>query len=311
MLNSVNRIGSLLSRFLKLERSIDDIKINQAILLAEMGDRIKSSTLSHYEFKIFSQWGEDGILQFLTRNLSISNRTFIEFGVEDFFESNCRLLLMKDGWQGFVIDGSQVNIERLTSSYFYWRYPLQAISAFVTRENVSDLLDKSGFDNQCGVLSVDVDGVDWHLLDQLGHWNASIVVVEYNSVFGSRHPITVPYSSSFMRSRSHWSNLYWGASLPAFDLLLSKRGYSLVGVNSAGSNAFFVRSDLINDRIRPTTVADCFLDSRFRESRSPSGSLLFRTAQQSRDLISHLPVLDTVTQRTYSLGHLFEGAFSS
>lgn len=310
MLNSLHRLGSLLTRFLKLERSIDDIKINQGILLAEMGDRVKSSTLCHHEFKIFSQWGEDGILQFLTRNLNISHRTFIEFGVEDFFESNCRLLLMKDGWQGFVIDGSHANIDRLSSSYFYWRYPLQAISAFVTRENVSDLLEKSGFDKQCGVLSVDVDGVDWHLLRQLGHWNASIVVVEYNSVFGSRHSITVPYRSDFVRSRSHWSNLYWGASLPAFDLLLSERGYSLVGVNSAGSNAFFVRSDLINDRIRPTSVADCFLESRFRESRSSSGSLLFRTAQHSRDLIAHLPVLDTVTQRSYSLGQLFEAEFS-
>ena len=308
MLNSFPFLVNLLQRLLKLDRAIDEIKINQSFLLRDSMDRINASALCEREFKVFSQWGEDGILQFLTHNLCIKQRTFIEFGVEDFLESNCRLLLMKDGWKGFVIDGSKVNINRLKSSYFYWRYPLHAIAAFVTRENVCELLDRSGFDRECGILSVDVDGVDWHILHELADWQPSIFVVEYNSVFGCEHPVTVPYHSDFSRSKYHSSNLYYGASLRAFDALLSDRGYALVGVNSAGSNAFFVRRDLLNARVQPVTVHQCYRESAFREARDPDGSLLFRSAAQSRDLISHLPVLNTMTQATCSLSDLFDDA---
>jgi hypothetical protein len=306
MFNSFPFLVNLLHRLLKLDRAIDEIKINQALLLRDSLDRINASSLSDREFKVFSQWGEDGILQFLTHNLCIKQRTFIEFGVEDFLESNCRLLLMKDSWKGFVIDGSKANINKLKSSYFYWRYPLHAIAAFVTRENVCELLDSSGFDRECGILSVDVDGVDWHILNELADWHPSIFVVEYNSIFGCEDPVTVPYHSDFSRSKYHSSNLYYGASLRAFDALLSDRGYALVGVNSAGSNAFFVRRDLLNARVQPVTVHHCYRESAFREARDTDGSLLFRSAAQSRDLISHLPVLNTMTQKLCKVADLFD-----
>ena len=57
--------------------------------------------------------GEDGIIQRLVDVIEITEKTFIEFGVEDFSESNCPFLLMKDNWSGLVIDGSTKNISRL------------------------------------------------------------------------------------------------------------------------------------------------------------------------------------------------------
>jgi hypothetical protein len=83
---------------------IDDIKMNQGIILSRL-NAIANTDLENSKFKVFSQWGEDGILQFLVSNLNIRNKTFIEFGVENFLESNCRFLMMKDNWSGFVIDG--------------------------------------------------------------------------------------------------------------------------------------------------------------------------------------------------------------
>ena len=311
MPSPLRRLADALPRLLTLDRRLDEIKINQGILLSELRAARPAEALHDHEFKIFSQWGEDGILQFLTRNLDIEHRTFIEFGVEDFFESNCRLLLMKDGWQGFVIDGSPANMERLRSSYFYWRYPITAVEAFVTRENVDELLGRSGFDRACGILSIDVDGVDWHLLEALGEWRAAIVVVEYNSLYGARHPVSVPYRPDFMRATAHWSNLYWGASLPAFDSLLTTRGYSLVGVNSVGSNAFFVRRDLLNERVRATTVEACFRESSFRETRDAAGRLVFRTARQARQWIADLPLIDTATQRALKVSDVFDDECAS
>lgn len=293
-----------LPRFIHLDRRLDEVKINQGRILCELNRSKHSVLLSDYEFKVFSQWGEDGIIQFLTQSLAISNRTFIEFGVEDFFESNCRFLLMKDLWSGFVIDGSPDNIGRLRSAYFYWRHPLQATASFITRENVGDLLDEAGFAKDVGILSIDVDGVDYHLLEMLDQWRASIVIVEYNSLFGSSRRVTVPYDASFQRNKAHWSNLYWGASLPAFSSLLNDRGYALVGVNSVGSNAFFVRRELLNQRVQETSIAKCFRISTFREGRTEDGQLSLQSATKSGSVIGGLPLLDLESGLTINVSDI-------
>ena len=302
MPNPLTRLRDLVPRLLHLDRRLDEVKINQGLVLAALHRDKRSALLSDYEFKVFSQWGEDGILQHLTTHLDIPHRTFIEFGVEDFFESNCRYLLMKDLWQGLVIDGSAANIERLRSSYFYWRYPLQSRASFITRENVAALLEDSGFDKEIGILSVDVDGMDYHLLEALGDWRPMIVIVEYNSMFGRTREVTVPYDAGFQRTRAHWSNLYWGASLPAFSALLDRRGYALVGVNSVGSNAFFVRRDRLNERIAATSIDRCFRESAFRETRNASGRLTFSSARASAHVVASLPLVDLAAGRNVAVG---------
>jgi len=304
---SANSLGKLLhaaGRLLRSERQLDEIKINQGRMLAELNAQKTSARLGDYEFKVFSQWGEDGIIQFLVSSLAIRNRTFIEFGVEDFSESNCRFLLMKDYWSGFVIDGSEKNMERLQSSYFFWKYPLQCRASFITRENAGALLDQSGFDAQLGILSVDIDGVDYHVLSALSAWKPSILIVEYNAVFGARRTVSVPYDPVFSRTSKHHSNLYYGASLPAFLQLAGERGYALVGVNSAGSNAFFVRRELLNDRVREVPLAECFGDSTFRESRNARGELTFLSGPARRQAIADMPLIDVVSGQALRVGDL-------
>jgi len=295
MFTTVKKIYDVMLRLLSLDRRLDEIKINQGLILSELNRHKDSLVLSDYEFKVFSQWGEDGILQFLTGNIDIRNNTFIEFGVEDFFESNCRFLLMKDVWQGFVIDGSSRNIDRLRASYFYWRYPLSAKAAFITRENVCELLNESGFDRDLGILSVDIDGVDYYVLERLQEWCPRILIVEYNGVFGMKNPVSVPYQSDFQRTQKHHSNLYYGASLSAFVHLLQGRGYALVGVNSVGSNAFFVRRELLNDVVREVSIEGCYRASCFRESRDVIGRLTFLSGSGRREPIDHLPLVDVIT----------------
>lgn len=280
-------------KFTHLDRKLDEIKISQALILLALRKQESSNLLVDHEFKVFSQWGEDGVIQFLIRNIEIRNRTFIEFGVEDFLESNCRFLLMNDLWEGFVIDGSVANIQRLRSSYFYWKYPLHSKSSFITRENVCSLLDESGFDKDLGILSVDVDGIDYHLLVALSAWQPRILIVEYNAIFGASRSVTVPYDAGFVRSKAHFSNLYYGASLSAFTNLLAGRGYGLVGVNTMGSNAFFVRSDLLNEKVSEISPDACFIHSPFREARDEKGRLTFRSARTSRMVIGAMPLIDT------------------
>lgn len=295
MLKTLRRVFNQLFNLLSVDRRLDEIKINQGIILAEMHRHQSKPSLSDYEFKVFSQWGEDGILQFLTANLDIPHKTFIEFGVEDFFESNCRFLMMKDVWQGFVIDGSEKNMRRLRDAYFYWRYPLHAKTAFITRENVRELLDESGFDKDLGILSVDIDGNDYFVLEALDQWKPRIIIVEYNGIFGMKKPVSVPYKIDFQRTKQHFSNLYYGASLPAFDHLLKRRGYALVGINRNGSNAFFVRRDILNDTVHETTLSSCYRTSCFRESRDEKGRLTFLSGSARLSTINHLPLVDTLS----------------
>lgn len=92
----ISRLWKVVEAVLNLDKRLDELKINQGTLIAIINRNKNTNNIKNYEFKVFSQWGEDGIIQHLIDSIEIKNKTFIEFGVEDFFESNCRFLMMKD-----------------------------------------------------------------------------------------------------------------------------------------------------------------------------------------------------------------------
>ncbi len=241
---------------------------------------------------MFSQWGEDGIIQHLTRTVDIKNKTFIEFGVEDFFESNCRFLMMKDDWRGFVIDGSRENIAKLKKSNFYWKHHLDAVDAFITKDNINALLAKSGFDADLGILSVDLDGNDYYVLEAIENFRPRILICEYNPIFGATRKISVPYSTNFQRTAAHFSNLYWGASLGAMTHIADIKGYALVGTNNASTNAFYVRKELVNSRVEVLSVEEAYSPSNYRDSRDENGALTYIRGADRFEVIRGLPVFD-------------------
>ena len=264
-------------------------------LLTNQQILIDSSNINQYEFKIFSQFGEDGIIQYLIKNLTITNKTFIEFGVEDFQESNCRFLMMQNNWSGFIMDGSVAMMDKVKRSPWYWHYDLTTKAVFITKENINDLLASSGFEN-IGILSIDLDGNDYHILNtlDLSKLNPAIIIAEYNSIFCDSRPITVPYEADFVRKQKHYSHLYFGASLAALEYAANKKGYALVTCNLAGNNAFFVKEDLLNDKIFKKTVKEAFVESKFRESRNKYNELSFLGGNQRNELIKGLSVLNVV-----------------
>ena len=150
-------------------------------------------------------------IQYLAQNIEIANKTFIEFGVEDFSEANCRFLMMKDNWSGFVIDGSESNVNRLRSSPDFWRFDLTAHCAFITKDNIAKLLEHSGFNRDVGILSIDVDGIDYWVAQALSDWRPRILITEYNAVFGIDRAVVVPYDAKFNRTVAHPSNSILGS----------------------------------------------------------------------------------------------------
>ena len=290
-------IRQILNKF----KSFNDTeKILLGRLLADQYSKNDYEKLSDYEFQVFSQWGEDGIIQFLVRKLNICSKIFVEFGVETYHEANTRFLMMKDNWSGLVIDGSKSNINMIKNQSISWRYSLTAVESFITAENINSIITNNGINGEIGILSVDIDGNDYWVTKAIDCIQPILLINEYNSVFGSDRAISVPYDPSFVRSSAHHSNLYYGASLAALTHLANKKGYALVGCNSNGNNAFYVRRDHLVT-LKELTVQEAFVDAKFREARDKKGKLLFLTDSNRYKYIQGLPVINVITNQTEKL----------
>ena len=262
-------------------------------MLGDPRDR-QIADLSEIEFKVFSPWGEDGIIEWLVSHVDVPNRRFVEFGVETFQEANCRFLMLNRNWRGFVMDGSEANIAGLRADPLFWKYDLSALSTFVSAENINGLLEKAGLSGPLGLLSIDIDGNDYWVWKAISIVSPAIVVCEFNAVLGNAEPIAVPYKASFRRLDGHFSGLYFGCSIGALQHLANEKGYQFVGTNSHGVNAFFVRNDLAAPVLGLLRERRAF-PSRTRESRDASGRLSYVRGYARLELIQHLPVVDVVT----------------
>ncbi|WP_460672809.1 hypothetical protein [Larkinella ripae] len=252
-------------------------------------------SLQDAEYKVFSQYGDDGIIQYLIKTVPIRSRSFVEFGVETYVESNTRFLLINNNWKGLVLDGSTENIAYIQSDRFFWQHHLIAKQAFITAENINSLLADNGFAGTLGLLSIDIDGNDYWVWKAIQAVDPDIVVAEYNSLFGAERAITVPYKPDFVRGQAHYSHLYFGTSLAALCDLAAEKGYSLVGCNSVGLNAYFVKNSQLGS-LKPLTAAEGYVYSMFREARDPAGNLTFATGDDRIEVIRGLPVFNTRTQ---------------
>jgi hypothetical protein len=271
---------------------IDSLKILTAqSLIQNIRDGKSVASLRSAEFKVFSQFGDDGIIQYLIHRLAPLPDSFAEFGVENYREANTRFLLLNNNWRGLVLDGNQNHIEQIQSDKIYWRHTFAVKCAWITRDNINDLLRDAGFHGQIGLLSIDIDGNDYWVWEKLDAVDPAIVIVEYNSVFGPDLAVTIPYDQKFVRHRAHYSGQFWGASLSALDLLAKRKGYSLVGCNSAGNNAYFVRNEKIGS-LRALEPKEAFADARWRDSRNKEGKLSYLTGAERFQAIAEMEVYD-------------------
>ena len=288
----IKKVREIIQEIKRTKHDNKEIRLLIGTLLAKNSSAAKS--LKEAEFKVFSQFGDDGIIQFLLGKLTNPVERFVEFGVENYEESNTRFLLMYNNWQGLVIDGSQTNIAYIENDPIYWRHDLTAVHSFITVENINQVLAEKGFGGRIGVLSVDIDGNDYWVWQAITVADADIVVIEYNSMFGNERAITVPYKPNFNRMTAHYSGLYFGASLLALCDLGKEKGYSFIGCNQAGNNAYFVKSNLLNG-LRTLSSEEGYVKAKFRETRDRSGKLTFANEEERRKEIAGLSVINTRT----------------
>jgi hypothetical protein len=291
-------IYRIVQKFFKVDillKQLNEIKILNGLNILDQ-KKIEGSNINNHELKIFSQFGEDGIIDFLIKKIETKSKYFIEFGVEDYNESNTKFLLEARNWSGEIYETNKKHVNFIKNQDLYWRYNLSVKNIFVTKKNINllvkNFLEKNTI-NQLGLLSIDIDGVDYWIWKELTVTNPEIVIIEYNARLGYEKSIVVPYEENFQRLKKHHSSIYFGASLNALYKLGIEKGYSLVGTNLNGSNAFFIKKDLIKKSgLLELKPFECFNINSFNELRSKSGSLLERNVKIEDDIIKKMSFVE-------------------
>jgi hypothetical protein len=198
--------------------------------------------LRNFEKKVFSQNREDGSIQEIFRRIGAGERFCVEFGIEDGTENCSRRLIEQDGWNGVWLEGSADAVASARERFS--RYPVRIEHAFIDADNIESLFGKTGVPSEPDLLVIDIDGNDFWVWQAIRAYNPRVVVIEYNGSFGPAVDWVLPYDP---KHRWDLSNRY-GASLRALTRLGSEKGYALVGCDSCGVNAYFVRRDQLGDR---------------------------------------------------------------
>ncbi len=247
----------------------------------------KNSEIIKSEFKVFSQFGEDGIINFITQNIKIKNKVFLEIGTENYEEANTRFLLENNNWSGAIIESDTDHVQFIKKQSYYWKNNLSVVNSFVTKENINSLIAQTKLESQISLLSIDIDGNDYWIWEEIAI-KPDIVVIEYNSRFGKDKSVTIPYDKNFQRPSFGKKRIYFGASLFALKKLGEKKGYSLIASNSAGNNAFFLKKEHLSEILKEKSVDDCFVENNFSETIDKNNNIQKISIQEQKKFLYSL-----------------------
>lgn len=174
--------------------------------------------------KDYSQCGEQSIISDLLVRLQINIGTIVDLGAGDGWSLSNSRRLLECGWKGILIDADN-------------RGNAEVHEHFLTAENVVPVV--SSYTTDVDVLSIDLDGNDYWILDALlGAVRPALIVCEVNPRFEKAEAKAILYNPD-----QRWDGTdYYGMSIGAVGLLCAKYGYSVFDYN--GLNAFLVRSEL-------------------------------------------------------------------
>lgn len=222
---------------------------------------MEEKRLLRFGFKVYSQNEEDGIINEIFQRIGTTNKTFVEIGVGNGLENNTLHLLLQ-GWNGLWVDGALKFVDQIKQKFAFSlnNGTLKVRHAWVQRENINELIAEGPEGGRAlDLLSLDIDGNDYHVLEAIESLNARVVVIEYNP----KYPPPVKWVMAHNPDHCYDGSDYMGASLESFENLLRGRGYKLVGCNLLGVNAFFVREDLVGDHFHD----DCSAENHYEPER--------------------------------------------
>ena len=235
------------------------------------------SNIQQIELKVFSQNGEDGIIDYLLTKLNLipHSTNFIEIGVGDYRESNTRFLYNRFHPKGLIIDCIEDMKKKVKPHVNLWKGDLRICNNFINSNNINDILKKY-CDYNVDVFSLDIDGIDYWIIQKLKKNISKIFIAEFNPVFGPKLKVTVPNIDDFDRTNYHYSNLCYGMSLSALIDIMREKNFYFVGTNLQKMNAFFVSNDF-NKKIFFENLEikslENYTNSNIRDSRDINNEL--------------------------------------
>lgn len=270
-----------------------------------MNYAIKDINIRSLEFQVFSQFGEDGIINFLCQALHVSKPSVLEIGVEDFQECNSHFLGYSRNASIVAVDKYPLHEDFLSKSSLRWKNTVEAWTRDVTPDNINDIYkDCEVFLGAIDIFSLDIDGIDFWVFKRLENINAKILILEYNALYGSKRSVSVPFEENFDRTQKHFSNKYYGCSLLALIDEADKKGYQFIGSNRACNNAFFIKQNLVSAEAFQVLPLQEYTDLTFRESRDFEGELTYFNSKLELDAISKMPLVDMSTNQLIKVGDL-------
>ena len=223
--NFLTLVSILFNKLLKKTRFFRKKNISSGKILENQNlKKEKINDLGEIEFSVFSQFGEDGIISWLSNQIPDIKKIFLEIGTQDYWESNTRYLLKSQQWKGYIIEGSKEYVQKIKKQSIYWQNNLTAINEFITEENINEIIKNNVKETNLGLFSLDIDGNDYWILKKL-ELTSDIVVLEYNPIFGDIYKLSIIYESDFDRNKKHFSNTYFGCSIQAIINLMERKNY--------------------------------------------------------------------------------------
>ena len=298
-------IRSKIKSLLRSSRSNDCGSSKNNSLIVAIGSLSAQAQLSNInafehlhqaEFRVYSQWGEDGILNYIFNVLDITKPKIFEIGAANFQECNSRFAAEFRNASVYAVDLHPELVQEVQNMDISWKNHIFPVQDRVTPDNIQFHEAEarrlmSGID----VVSLDIDGNDYWCLKEMNLEGVSVVVVEVNPLFGTDISVTIPRNDYFDRSTAHHSNLYFGMSYMAATNLLEDKGFKCVGSNLAGNNIFYITEPLLHkfDRVLKNGIPRIGVSQwNVRESRDENGVLNFLTGQERINEISNCEIFD-------------------
>ncbi len=199
-------------------------------------------------FRAYSQFEEDGIILYILSMIGFKTRRVVEMCCGSGEECMTTNLILNHGFDGFLFDGSADNIRRaerfFRSKHDCLLYSPVLKAAWITAENVNDLLSESGCAGEVDLFSLDIDGNDYWVWDAIKAIRPRLFVVETHNIIPSDKSLTIEYRPDFnYLDQVGAAQLFRSASLLAMVKLCKRRGYRMIGAHRHGFNVFFLRND--------------------------------------------------------------------
>ena len=233
-----------------INQQLQQVLINQHKANLRQGEK-SYEDISQAGFRCYSQFEEDGIILYVLSMIGMETKKVVEICIGNGEECMATNLVLNHGYQGFLFDGSENNVEhanRFFKSKKDCLTPPSVEAAWITKDNVNDLLRNIGAQGEVDLLSLDIDGNDYYIWEAINEINPRLCVFETHNIVPGDLSITIPYEENFnWKAKEGAERDFRSVSLLAMKKLSERKGYRLIGAHKHGFNVFFLRNDIAQD----------------------------------------------------------------